>query len=145
MFLLINTSERDKIDLALFDEKIVEHKSYSGMNRELLECIDDVYKRLPPMEGGNKGGVGGKSPKSIKSESIDGIMVVVGAGSFTSTRVACVVANTFGYVLQIPLLAISKEQSKDPQKLISKLLKQPNGQYISAMYSGEANVGKKRI
>jgi tRNA A37 threonylcarbamoyladenosine modification protein TsaB len=35
-------------------------------------------------------------------------MVVVGAGNFTNTRIACVVANTFAYDLQIPLLAIQK-------------------------------------
>lgn len=128
MYLLIDTSDRDKINLALFDDKIVEHKSYSGMNRELLSCIHDLLAV-------------NKVFKVHKVESIGGIMVVVGVGSFTSTRVACVVANTFGYVLQIPLLAISKEQSQDPQKLISKLLKQPKGQYISATYSGEANVG----
>ena len=122
MYLLINTSEKDEIDIALFDDKTIEHKFYSGRNRELLSCIQNVFK--------------------IKN--LSGIMVVVGAGSFTSTRVACVVANTFGYVLQIPLLAISKEQAKDPQKLIAKLLKQPKGVYISATYSGEANVGKKK-
>lgn len=128
MYLLIDTSEKNKINLSIFDDKTIEHKSYPGQNRELLSCIHDLFAGLPPMEGGNKGGVGG-------------IMVVVGAGSFTSTRVACVVANTFGYVLQIPLLAISKEQAKDPQKLIPTLLKQPKGQYISATYSREANVG----
>ena len=123
MYLLIDTSERDKIDLALFDDKTIEHKSYSGQNRELLTCIHDLLKDDRPC----------------------GVMVVVGAGSFTSTRVACVVANTFGYVLQIPLLAISKEQAKDPQKLISVLLTQPKGQYISATYSGEANIGKRGL
>ena len=44
MYLLIDTSERDKINLALFDDKIVEHKSYSGMNRELLSCIHDLFE-----------------------------------------------------------------------------------------------------
>ena len=123
MFLLINTSEKDKINLALFDDKTVEHRIYSGRNRELLACIHDL----------------------LKDERPHGIMVVVGAGSFTSTRVACVVANTFGYVLKVPPLAISKEQAKDPQKLISELLKQPRGQYISATYSGEANIGKRGL
>lgn len=118
MFLLIDTSEKDKINLALFDDKMIEHRTYSGRNRELLTCIHDLLKDKKP----------------------NGIMVVVGAGSFTSTRVACVVANTFGYVLQIPLLAISKEQTKDPQKLIPELLKQQRGVYISATYSGEANI-----
>lgn len=123
MYLFIDTSEKEIINLALFDDKTIEHRTYSGRNRELLTCIRDLLIDKRP----------------------DGITVVVGAGSFTSTRVACVVANTFGYVLQIPILAISKEQAKDPQKLISKLLKQLKGQYISAMYSGEANVGNRKL
>lgn len=72
-------------------------------------------------------------------------MVVVGAGGFTSTRVACVVANTFAYVLKIPLLAITAAEASDPQKLIPKLLKQKSGNYISAAYSGEANIGRKKV
>ena len=71
-------------------------------------------------------------------------MVVVGAGSFTSTRIACVVANTFAYVKQIPLLAISVEQVDEVQELVPELLKQKKGNYISATYSGEPNIGGKK-
>ena len=122
MYLLIDTSEKDIIALTAFDKDFIEHKKYSGQNRELLACINDLIKEIKPA----------------------GIMVVVGVGGFTSTRIACVVANTFGYVLQIPLLAVTLEESKEPQKLIAKLLSQPVGQYISAIYSGEANIGKKK-
>lgn len=122
MYLLINTSEKDVISLSVFDANFIEHKKYSGQNRELLNCINDVLKDKKPA----------------------GIMVVVGVGGFTSTRIATVVANTFGYVLQIPLLAVSLDEAEDPQKLIFRLLKQPTGQYISAIYSGEANIGKSK-
>lgn len=134
MFLLIDTSERDTIHLALFNDKLIEHKTYSVQNRELLSCIDNLFKHphltSPFKRGRNK-------------EGVEGIMVVVGAGGFTSTRVACVVANTFAYVLQIPLLAIKQNEVEKVQKLILKLLKQPQGHYISATYSGEPNIGKK--
>ncbi len=100
-------------------------------------CIDKLLRgrkfRFSPLK---KGGLGGL---------LAGIMVVVGAGSFTSTRLACVVANTFAYVLQIPLLAIKKDEINKIQKLIPKLLKQKKGHYISATYSGEANIGKKEV
>jgi len=123
MFLLFDLSVKDSIHLALFETETIEHKIYSDRNRELLSCVNDLLKEKRP----------------------SGIMVVVGSGSFTSTRIACVVANTFGYVLQIPLLAITKAEASDPQKLIKKLLKQPRGQYISATYSGEANIGLKEL
>jgi len=135
MFLLIDTSEKDNIFLALFDENKIEHQNYSVPNRELLACIDDLFK----------------SQKSIKSkvhkvnfDGLKGIMVVVGAGNFTNTRIACVVANTFAYDLQIPLLAIQKNQVNKVQDLIPELLKQTPGHYISATYSAEPNIGKKK-
>ena len=127
MYLLLDLSQRDTIHLALFDEQLIEHKKYSGMNRELLSSVDDFL-----------------SLQNIKKEDLEGIMVVVGAGSFTSTRIACVVANTFAYVLQIPLLAIGENKINDVQDLIPELLKQTKGQYISATYSGEPNIGKKK-
>ena len=127
MFLLIDTSEKDNIQLALFDQNIIEHKNYSVPNRKLLVCIDNLVKS-----------------KKYKVESIGGIMVVVGAGNFTNTRIACVVANSFAYSLQIPLLAIQKEEVEKAQDLIPKLLEQIPGHYISATYSAEPNIGKKK-
>ncbi len=127
MYLLIDMSQFDQIHLAIFDiEKRVD-KTFEGRNRELLGCIDLFVK----------------SQLSKVNCQIEGIMVVVGAGSFTSTRIAVVVANTFAYVRQIPLLAISVGDVEKVQAFIPELLKQPAGQYISATYSGEPNIGGK--
>lgn len=129
MFLLIDTSEKDNIQLALFDKNILEHQNYSVPNRELLVCIDNEFRVLS---------------SEFLVKDLEGIMVVVGAGNFTNTRIACVVANTFAYDKQIPLLAIQKEETNKVQTLISKLLKQKPGHYISATYSAEPNIGKKK-
>ncbi|MBU2542524.1 hypothetical protein KJ785_03120 [Patescibacteria group bacterium] len=134
MYLLLDLSIKDVIHLALFDKQVIEHKKYSGMNRELLSCIDDFIRVCKV----------NKVHKVFKVEDLGGIMVVVGSGSFTSTRIACVVANTFAYVLQIPLLAIGEDKIDKVQELIPELLKQPRGQYISATYSGEANIGNNK-
>lgn len=124
MILLIDLSKNDAIHLALFDKDSIEHKNYSGRNRELLASINSFFDE-----------------QKLKKEDLKGIMIVIGSGSFTNTRISAVVANTFGYVLNIPLLAITKEQIKNVQELISDLLKQPKGQYISASYSAEPNIG----
>ena len=124
MFLLIDMSEKDQIHLALFDAERIVEKKYTGQNRELLISIDNLLQE-----------------NNFEKENIKGIMVVVGTGSFTSTRIACVVANTFAFVLQIHLLAISVDEVINIQNLIPKLLEQPKGQYISATYSGEPNIG----
>lgn len=127
MHLLLDPSAKDLIHLALFDEQRIKRYECAGRNRELLEAIDSFLTQ----EGAAK-------------YDLKGIMVVVGAGSFTSTRIAAVIANVFGYVHGIPLLAINKEQAGDPQSLIPQLLSQPVRQYISATYSAEPNIGSVR-
>jgi tRNA A37 threonylcarbamoyladenosine modification protein TsaB len=125
MYLLLDLSTKDSIKLSLFNKQTKLDKAFLGMNRELLFSIDKFLKQ-----------------QKIKKTEVEGIMVVVGEGSFTSTRLAVTVANTFAYILQIPLLAINKDQADKAQTLIPELLKQPKGQYLSATYSGEPNIGK---
>ncbi|MBU0596837.1 hypothetical protein KJ641_02735 [Patescibacteria group bacterium] len=126
MYLLIDLAEKDLIHVSLFDQKKIVERSFSGPNRDLLLSVSKFLEE-----------------EKFKKENIKGIMVVVGEGGFTSTRLAVTVANTFGYVLHIPLLAINRDQVEDVQSLIPKLLKQTAGKYISATYSGEPNIGKK--
>ena len=127
MYLCIDLSQKDTIALSFFTEDFFEQKKYFGRNRELLVSIDTALTEV-----------------SLDKKNIQGIMVVVGAGSFTNTRVAVTVANTWGYAQRIPLLAIQEGQKKEVQKLIPILQKQPVGQYISATYSGEPNIGHKK-
>ena len=124
MFLLIDPSDKDSIHLVLFNEKKKIESRQPGKNRELLEAIDVLLTR-----------------EKIKKEEIRGIMAVVGAGGFTSTRIATIIASVFGYVRRIPLLAIRQEEADHPEQLLARLLKQPVGQYLSATYSGEPNIG----
>ena len=123
MFLLLDPSNKDLIHLALFDEKATKWYECAGRNRELLRSIDFFLNH-----------------KGVVKDSLQGIMVVVGAGSFTSTRIAAVIANVFGYVHGLPLLAITKEEANDTQALIPTLIREPARQYISAAYSGEPNI-----
>jgi tRNA A37 threonylcarbamoyladenosine modification protein TsaB len=120
-------SENANIHLALFDKDKILENNYLGQNRELLVNIDNFLQE-----------------NNCAKEDIKGIMVVVGVGTFTSTRIACVVANTFAFVSNIPLLAIGVEDVQNIQNLLPKLLEQPKGQYISATYSGEPNIGKAK-
>ncbi len=124
MFLLLDPSEKDSIHLSLFDDKKKTDFRQLGKNRELLEAIDFFL-----------------SQEKIDKIDIQGIMVVIGAGGFTSTRIATVIASVFGYVRKIPLLAIQKDEADNLAQLIPRLLEQPAGQYISATYSGEPNIG----
>lgn len=127
MYLLMNLSDKNNISLALFDETVVSQREWPAPNRDLLAMIESFL-----------------SAQGLTKNEVKGIMVVVGAGGFTSTRIATTIANTFGYVQQIPLLAVTKDQVNKVQELIPKLRRQPRGQYISATYSGEPNIGVRR-
>ena len=98
-----------------------------------MVCIDELFINQSCLTTGKKS-IKSKIHK-VNLNDLEGIMVVVGAGNFTNTRIACVVANTFAYVLQIPLLAIQKEQVANVQNLISKLLTQIPGKYIGYLFS----------
>jgi len=124
MYVLIDTSERELIALSLFDTDAKHDARVEASNRDIVHELS-VFLRTHDCD----------------IEDVQGILVVVGEGSFTSTRLATTVANTFAYVQQIPVLAISKEQSQDPQALIPILQSQPAGQYISATYSAPPHIG----
>lgn len=127
MFVLFDLSSKDLIRVVLFDETGLHEKKEEARNKELLAVFDSFLVE-----------------KKLSKKDVQGIMVVVGSGGFTSTRLAVTVANTFGYALHIPLLAISEAEAADPQALLTRLLAQPPGQLISPTYSGEANIGGEK-
>lgn len=123
-YLLFDLSEHDRIRLALFDETHVAEHCVDARNRDLLIVVDECLTK-------NK----------ISAGDVGGIMAVVGAGGFTSTRIATTVGNVFAFVHGIPILALSSEDAAHPQRMIPALLAQLAGHYICASYSGEANIG----
>ncbi len=125
MYLLINTSEKDSISLTIFKGAFVEQKNYPAHNRELLVSITNF------LEVSNLG-----------VHDVEGIAVVVGFGSFTSTRIGTTVANTWAYSQKIPVIAVNLEEAGDLTVLEQKLLKTQPEILISATYSGEPNIGK---
>lgn len=125
MYLLIDLSQNDIIHLQLFSKDNLIDFNEEGRNRELLELIHNFL-------GDN----------NLETKDLNGVMTVVGEGSFTNTRIPAVIANVFGYVLKIPIMLITKEQIVKVQELIPKLDKIPVGRYVSAKYSAEPNIGK---
>ncbi len=133
MYLLINLSQKNQINLSLFDSKTKKDWQSEGPNRDLLVSIDQFLKKALVEHS--------LSGKKLNKKDVQGIMVVVGAGGFTSTRISTVIANAFSYAQAIPVLCITENQVDSIQDLIPKLLDQPKDQFISATYSGEPNIG----
>ncbi len=85
MKLYIDTSSSDKIVVGLDQDKF-ETQSRQDKSQKLLPFIDELLKK-----------------KKKKIEDITEIEVNTGPGSFTGLRVGVSVANTFGWVLGIPV------------------------------------------
>ncbi len=127
MFVLIDCSRQKHIKFRLFDDHGFDKEyEWHGQNRELLRALDNFFIQ-----------------ENISPERIEGIMVVMEKGSFTSTRIAATVANGFAYCRDIPLLAVTAEQSVKAVELVPELRGQKPGQYISASYSSPPNITGK--
>lgn len=93
MVLYINTTERGRLDLELFDAKGVRVRSASHRNMA-LEC---VFEQTRDFCGSDV-------------QALEGVVVAHGPkGSFSSIRVGVAIANALGYGLKIPVLGISNE------------------------------------
>ncbi len=97
MKILLDTTERGIIYIN--DQKFVKDTD------QILFCLQDYLKK-------NK----------ASFEDIEKIGIVTGAGSFTSLRLAAVLANTLGYVKDIPLYQFKEGErinwDKKPVKMI---------------------------
>ena len=116
---------REEIVLTLFKGDFVAQKNYTVPNRELLVTIENFLQA-----------------NTLGVQDVEGIATVVGVGSFTSTRIATTVVNTWTYSKNIPILGVTLSEAADLVTLEQKLTKIEPGIYISATYSGEANIGK---
>ena len=127
MFLVFDASQKDMVHIILFDKEKKVDYNQPGKNRELLQEVVTFLEK-----------------EGCKKEEILGIAVVLGAGSFTSTRIAVTVANSWAFAQSIPVLGITKEEMYNKESLISSFKKQSVGKYITAEYSAEPNIGKKK-
>ena len=129
MILIINPSQKEHISLGLCAKTGggISWHAYAEPNRELLSCIWDVL-----------------ALHSLDKKDIQGIIVVVGAGSFTSTRIAVTVANTWGFAERIPLLALECKNLPNIQHTIPLLFSQQKRRFLSATYSGDPNITQSK-
>jgi tRNA A37 threonylcarbamoyladenosine modification protein TsaB len=123
-YLYINMSQKDQIHLVLFNkEKEKKECLKTGRNKMLLLVINTFLIQ-----------------EGLDKNSIQGIVVVVGTGGFTSTRIATTVANGFSYAKHTAVVTTTLEEGYDEDRFINALDNVPKGQYVSATYSGEPNI-----
>ena len=99
------------------------------MARDILKFLEDSLENI------------GKDYKDL-----EGIGFFAGPGSFTSLRIGASVANTLADGLNIPIVAIKKEDEDDDwrQKAFEKLKNNENDKIALPFYGRDANITKPR-
>lgn len=127
MYLLVDNSAEEKVVFAYTDGakwKKVEFSRPENDKVSLLSLLDKLLKKI-----------------NLKLSDICGIAVAVGKGKFTATRIAVTLANALAYSLKIPVMAAGDENGA---ALLKKLKTAKPGIYVSAKYSAEATIGKRK-
>ncbi len=99
------------------------------MARDILKFLEDSLENI------------GKDYKDL-----EGIGFFAGPGSFTGLRIGASVANTLADGLNIPIVAIKKEDENDDwrQKAFEKLKNNENDKIALPFYGRDANITKPR-
>ncbi len=122
MYLCIDSTERNFHHLILFQKQGVKEMEYH--DKQLLECVENFLQL-----------------EKIRKEDLRGIAVVVGSGSFSSVRGAVTLANTWHFVLHIPIIGIKKEDMGSTQEWVKMLDQAKTDEYILPTYGGAPNIG----
>lgn len=124
MYLFIDPSAADTIRLVLFLNGMSREYVFEVRNRELLSVIIEALDR-----------------ERIALTDLHGIVVLVGQGRFSSTRIASVVGNTLSYALHIPVVATTLGNEPTVATIETFFTGSDTSYYITPTYSGEPNIG----
>ena len=110
-------------------ENSVKKELNRNMARDILKFLEDSLENI------------GKDYKDL-----EGIGFFAGPGSFTGLRIGASVANTLADGLNIPIVAIKKEDENDDwrQKAFEKLKNNENDKIALPFYGRDANITKPR-
>lgn len=124
MILILELFGSDTQKFTLFqDKKIISEEFKDKKNREMLSLIDSFLQK-----------------NHLTPKNLEAIVLVLAKASFTSARIATVIANTFAYVLNIKVLIVKNFSMNDLSKISEQIKHTKNGKYVSAFYSAKPNI-----
>lgn len=106
MQLILNTTDRQTVEILLTDGKKVFHRKVAAPrhSEKLLISIEKLLR-----------------DQKVPIVKIKGIGVVSGPGGFAPLRVGVVTANTLAYALRIPVVGIKLTEFKTVEDLLKKI------------------------
>ncbi len=119
MIVVLDVSEPRKESVMLLPQKIQKETDQTG---SFLLLLDEILNSVGAL-----------------ASSVQGVVVRLGNGRFSSTRAAVIVANSFVFALGIPVVCIPKEESLEMSILEEKLKTAPS-KYVLASYYAEPNI-----
>lgn len=79
---------------------------------------------------------------NIQPRELEGIVVVLGQGRFTSSRTAVILANCFAYVHGVPVASCGSDEIGN-EDMVQQKLKQNKTKYLFPTYYAEPNITQK--
>lgn len=122
-------SDKPEAELYLVDNKKIVKELKWPAHRELADTLLVKITNLMDSTGTNW-------------QSIDGIIIHTGEGSFTGLRIGTTVANALAYGLTIPI--VSAESDSWIELGLAKLKNQLPGEYVVPKYGSEPNITKSK-
>jgi len=123
MYLLIDNSTEHQIIIHYYINNSWQKKEFFLDELSLVGVIENLLKN-----------------ENITLSGLEGLAVVISKGRFTATRVAVTTVNTLAFALKIPVVAVTEWSPN----LLKKIKETKIGQYVTALYSAEANIGRKK-
>ena len=129
MYLFIDTHTTDGFSLAELDGKKWQTKIVAGKYKQSEQLLPAIQK-------------------FVDLKKLRGVAVVSGPGSFSGLRLGIMVANTLGWVKNIPLTGLELKEGELwldwCARAYQKLLKTKSGRLVAPMYGREPNITMKR-
>ncbi len=130
MYLIINTTLKQRVQLILADQEIVEDRIWDVERKQAEQLL--TYLDLMLRQNG------------VQTVDIQGIGVVTGPGSFSSLRIGITVANTLGFALKLKVVGIKANQFESSEELVKKVMdklkKTKKGALILPFYNKQPNI-----
>jgi tRNA threonylcarbamoyl adenosine modification protein YeaZ len=125
MLLFIDTSDNEKVTIALVWPNKVATKQWLSHHSVSEELISNIKKHL--------------AKQKQKFSDIEKLAVIVGPGHFSRIRTGVVTANALGFALNVPIVGVKK--TTHPVNL-SNLLNQPGQIQVKPFYDHKPNISK---
>ena len=123
MWLFIETTQPDRFTVGLLGGTAPKLREVQARSHAVNT---EVFRQLTP---------------SVRKQ-LDGICVVSGPGSFTSTRTGVIIANLLSRQYTRPLVGVSFDEAQDLEALTARLVSgiQKTVSYVAPVYSSEPNI-----